>query len=72
MTLLLTIFTDLSFYGLAMLSPQRFLLAMKMLRRKVAHSVAASEADQWIKKRNLLGTILPEREQLSPCIQVGR
>lgn len=60
--LLLTIFTHFSFYGLAMLSPQSFHLAIKLLRRKVAYSAAISEVDQWLRKRNVLGTILPERE----------
>lgn len=41
-----------------MLSPQSFHLAIKSLRRKGAYSAAISEADQWIRKRNLLGTIL--------------
>lgn len=46
-----------------MLSPQSFDLAMKVLGRKVAYSAAKSVADQWIRKGNVLGTILPERER---------
>lgn len=59
----LTIFTDFSFYGLTKLSPQSFHLAVKMLRRKVAHSAATPQANQQIRKGNVFGTILPERGQ---------
>lgn len=61
----LTFFTDFSFYGLTTLSPQSFHPATEMLRRKVAYLAASSEADQQIRKGNILDTTLSGRE-LSP------